>query len=89
MGIAVVEAQAAGLPCVISDGIPPEAILVPELMLQIKADDGAEAWADAVLQQHRRRDPEAARRALEVIERSQHNCEVNMKALAPLYRGGV
>jgi glycosyltransferase involved in cell wall biosynthesis len=89
LAIAVVEAQAAGLPCVISDGIPPEAILVPELVLQIKADDGAEAWADAVLQQRRRRDPEAASMALAVIERSQHNGELNVKALAAIYRGGA
>jgi glycosyltransferase involved in cell wall biosynthesis len=85
--LAVVEAQAAGLPIVASDGVPPEAILISDLVLQIKADDGEDAWADAVLRQARPRDPETARKALEVIERSPHNSAVCVKTLAELYRG--
>jgi glycosyltransferase involved in cell wall biosynthesis len=44
--IAVVEAQVAGLPTVISDGIPAEAIIVPELVVQIPEAAGAAKWAD-------------------------------------------
>jgi glycosyltransferase involved in cell wall biosynthesis len=86
LAIAVVEAQAAGLKCVISDGIPPEGILVPELVIQLNANAGADRWAEAVLIQASRRDPEAARGALGLIEQSQHNSAVNVKALAALYR---
>src|ERR1035437_10184408 len=84
LGIAVIEAQAAGLPCVVSDGIPPEAILIPDLVLHIQAGDGEDAWAEAVLRQARPRDPETARKALEAIEKSPHNSEVCVKTLAEL-----
>lgn len=89
LGIAVVEAQAAGLPCVISDGIPPEAVQVPDLVVRVKASDGEEKWAEATIGQARRRDPETARKALAVIQNSQHNSSVNVKTLAALYRGDV
>jgi glycosyltransferase involved in cell wall biosynthesis len=85
--LAVVEAQAAGLRIVASDGVPPEAILVPDLVLQVKADEGEDAWAGAVLRQALPRDPETARKALELIERSEHNSAVSVKTLAELYRG--
>jgi glycosyltransferase involved in cell wall biosynthesis len=89
LAIAVVEAQAAGLPCVISDGIPPEAILVPELVMQIKADAGADKWAEAVMKLAGLRDPDVARRALGLIEQSGHNCTVSVKSFAALYRGAA
>jgi glycosyltransferase involved in cell wall biosynthesis len=85
--LAVTEAQAAGLPCVLSDGIPPESILVPQLILQIKADAGPDKWAAAVIQQARPRNPEIALQALETIEKTPNNCAVSMKTLAAFYRG--
>ena len=85
--LAVTEAQAAGLPCVVSDGVPLESILVPDLVLRIQADDDAQKWADAVIRQMRPRDPQAAREALELIEKTPHNDVVSMKTLAAVYRG--
>lgn len=84
--LAVVEAQAAGLPIVLSDGVPDEAVLVPGLILRIKADAGPEKWAQAVLAQVRPPDPPTARAALATIEQSDHNCARNVKTLAALYR---
>lgn len=85
LAIAVVEAQAAGLPCVISDGIPLEAILVPDLVIQIRADAGADNWARAAIQQAGSRDSHAAE-ALAIIEQLPHNGAISMKSLAALYR---
>ena len=85
--VAVTEAQAAGLPCVLSDGVPPESILVPNLILRINADAGADKWAEACVQQARPRDAEVARKGLELIEQTPHNCAVNIKTLAAVYRG--
>ena len=84
--LAVVEAQAANLPTVISDGVTTEAIIVPELVMQVPADAGAEKWADAVIAQADLRKAGLPVRGLETLERSLFNVEVNMRALAALYR---
>ncbi len=47
MPIALVEAQTAGLPCVISDVIT-EDVCVTEQIIRLPLADGADAWADAV-----------------------------------------
>lgn len=44
----VLEAQAAGLPCIISDTITPE-IALTELVTQLPLDASAEHWADEIL----------------------------------------
>ena len=48
--VTMVEAQAAGLPCIISDKIPPECILTAGLVDVMPLSAGAEAWADAILE---------------------------------------
>ena len=48
LGIVVIEAQAAGLPCCISSNVPKEAMLT-ELAQQRPLSDGAKAWADWIL----------------------------------------
>lgn len=46
--VTTVEAQAAGLPCVVSSGVPYECKLT-EPVQQLPLEDGAEAWADVIL----------------------------------------
>ncbi len=48
--VAMVEAQAAGLPCLISDKVPPECILTKDLVEVVPLADGAEVWADKILE---------------------------------------
>lgn len=45
--LTVVEAQAAGLPCFISEGVPIECKMT-DLVQQIDASKGSKAWADAI-----------------------------------------
>lgn len=45
---AVLEAQAAGLPCVVSEQTPAEAVVLPELVERVPLGRGAAAWADAL-----------------------------------------
>jgi glycosyltransferase involved in cell wall biosynthesis len=45
--LALVEAQAAGVPCVISDAIPPEADAIPRLIRRLPLSAPAAAWAAA------------------------------------------
>lgn len=48
LGIVLVEAQASGLPCVISEHIPKEAVY-GENVTTVSLDKGAQAWAKALL----------------------------------------
>ena len=45
LSIAAIEAQAAGLPCVVSEGVPEEAVAVPSLVRRLPLSAGAGAWA--------------------------------------------
>lgn len=49
LSIATIEAQSAGLPCVVSSGVPLEAIVVPELGRQVPLSSSVETWRDVVL----------------------------------------
>ena len=49
LGIALVEAQAAGLPCVVSDTIPPEAYLT-DLVFAEELSAAPETWAQVILE---------------------------------------
>jgi len=87
LGIAAVEAQAAGLPTIISDGVPPEAIIVRELVAQLPVAAGADKWAEEVLARARGRDAISADRALAIVEQSGANCARSLRTLARLYAG--
>jgi glycosyltransferase involved in cell wall biosynthesis len=45
---AALEAQAAGLPAVLSDCTPPEAVVLPEIVERRAIEEGESAWADAL-----------------------------------------
>lgn len=46
--VSLVEAQASGIQCVISDGIPKEAILIPENVTVISLKESAVQWANKI-----------------------------------------
>ena len=49
LGIVAIEAQAAGVPIVCSEGLPPETDITP-IYRKLLLSDGAETWADAALE---------------------------------------
>jgi glycosyltransferase involved in cell wall biosynthesis len=49
LGLGIVEAQAAGLPILMSRSVPEEAIVVPELVEMLPLSAGAKAWAEAAI----------------------------------------
>src|SRR5690606_36846851 len=49
LGIVLIEAQAAGLPCLYSDVVPQEVVVFPKLMHARSLKETADDWADAVL----------------------------------------
>lgn len=47
LGLGIVEAQAAGLPVLMSRNVPEEAVVVPELVKILPLSEGPQAWAEA------------------------------------------
>lgn len=86
LGLALVEAQAAGLPCVISDAIPEEADVVPALVQRLSLSQPAGVWAEAVLAARNNvalTQPEA----LAIVERSPFNISASVKEIERIYAG--
>jgi glycosyltransferase involved in cell wall biosynthesis len=48
--VSVVEAQAAGVPCIISDTIPEECILINELVKRVSLSMPPEKWGDGIIE---------------------------------------
>lgn len=79
--LALLEAQANGLPCVISDCIPNDAIIT-DLVTPLSLNDPA-SWTCAIIQGNRK-DPS---RYTEQIIRSGYDCHSAYRSLYALYRG--
>lgn len=86
LGRVVVEAQAAGVPCLISNGVPPEATVVEELVTRICLSAGPEAWARAARELLSERPALAPEEALRRVRASEFNIEVSALAIADIYR---
>jgi glycosyltransferase involved in cell wall biosynthesis len=84
LGLAAIEAQAAGLPCVISECVPVEADVAPELVHRLPLAAGAPAWAEALAVIARNRITSQAG-ALASVENSDFNIERSMEGLYALY----
>ncbi|MGX2961385.1 glycosyltransferase family 1 protein [Peribacillus sp. JNUCC 23] len=50
LGLVLLEAQASGLPCIVSDAIQPEADLKIGLISKLSLAKGADAWADKIVE---------------------------------------
>ncbi|MEW6140993.1 MAG: glycosyltransferase family 1 protein [Thermodesulfobacteriota bacterium] len=89
LGLALVEAQAAGLRCVISDAIPEEADLVPDLVTRLSLSQPPGAWAEALLATARKPVPVSSAEALAVIASSPYNIHQSVKSLERVYEDSV
>ncbi len=50
LGLVLLEAQASGLPCIVSEAIQPEADLNMNLFTKLSLSESPEAWADKILE---------------------------------------
>lgn len=85
LGLVVVEAQAAGLPAVLSTGIPEDAIVIRDLCEVRSLRDGAAAWAGAITAILSRPRPDSAA-ALSAMEQSPFALEAGFRSLLALYQ---
>jgi glycosyltransferase involved in cell wall biosynthesis len=88
LGLALIEAQAAGLRCFTSEGLPSEGIVIPDLVCKIPLSVGPDAWTDQICDQIRKRTPIAPRRALESVQGS-FDIRKNARQLADFYHEAV
>ncbi|NJR59166.1 MAG: glycosyltransferase family 1 protein [Cyanobacteria bacterium CRU_2_1] len=86
LGIVLIEAQAAGLPCIFSDTIPQEADLIQPLIQRLSLTQPAAKWAEVILAQRRMKFKIPRSNILEVLEASPFNIEIAVKQLEKLYQ---
>jgi glycosyltransferase involved in cell wall biosynthesis len=85
LGLAPIEAQLAGLPCVITDVIPAEVTLAPALVKRLSLQDSAATWAQAVLDFVDHRPVITRAEVLQIVEKSRLNIKVNVAMLEEWY----
>lgn len=87
LGVAVLEAQAAGLPVIVSDRVSTEVDVVAGLIERLPLEGGPAVWAEHVvrrLESNTRGDNKAA---LEILARGPFTVEKSVEALEQLYAG--
>lgn len=86
LGLVLLEAQAARLPCIFSDVVPEEADVVKPLVQRLSLSQPASAWAEAVLAAPGAASTITQAEALAGVEKRSFNIETSVKALTQLYR---
>ncbi len=86
LGLVLIEAQAAGLPCIVAKNVPDEVDVIPTAVKRLSLDRPATEWADAVLAAHRSKDRLNAEEALRLISESPFNIEVSASGLTEYYQ---
>jgi glycosyltransferase involved in cell wall biosynthesis len=85
LGLVLIEAQAAGLPCVFSDVVPEESNAVKPLVRQVSLSKSPSDWAEAVISTRSGTSAISQADTLAVIENSAFNIVVSVKKLTEVY----
>jgi glycosyltransferase involved in cell wall biosynthesis len=83
--LAALEAQAAGVPCVLASGIATETDVVPQLVQRIALSQGVSRWAEAVLAAGRESPPVTRGEALALLEASPFDIRRSQEELERVY----
>lgn len=84
LGLALIEAQAAGVPCLVSDTVPREASINDDLVTFIPLGEDIEEWINTA-KRIMRSEAKDRTRALSVIKKSEFNIDHNATVLTELY----
>lgn len=83
--LGLLEAQAAGLPCVVSTGVPKEAYVVAPLIRPVSLNDSASTWANIVLSTAAEGLVLTREEARQRVGRSPFSIETSARELADFY----
>jgi glycosyltransferase EpsF len=86
--LAVVEAQAAGLRCVISNNITVEVVIVPDQVVRLPLTSGAAKWATATIEGVDR-GKFHAQTAVEFMQQTDFTVEHGLSSLLDIYSANV
>ncbi len=86
LGIVIIEAQAAGLRCIYSDAIPPEAGVIPALTRQLPLSVGPLPWAQVAAEAFKTPAPMNQADALAVMMESKFSIATCIQRLEEVYR---
>jgi glycosyltransferase involved in cell wall biosynthesis len=84
--LVLLEAQAAGLPCVISDTVPQEAEIVKPFVRRLSLSRPASSWAEALLSVPDTASAITQPQALAIVEKSPFNIHLGVKELGCIYQ---
>ena len=87
LGLAVVEAQAAGVPCLVSDNIPKEADIIPDLIYRLSLSQSPNIWAEALLEHFQQHKDYGYAEALAQAKGSRFNLDQSIEKLQKIYQG--
>jgi len=85
LGLALIEAQAAGTSCVISDSIPEEATVIAPLVTRLSLDSGVTVWCDKIYDIVNKRNVDR-HKCYEGVKESTFNIDNSVQSLSTLYR---
>ena len=89
LGLVLIEAQTAGVPCIFSDLIPQEVDLVKPLVQRLSLSQSAEEWTEAILAQTSAETKMSQSEALALVETSKFNIETAVTKLENIYQAQV
>ena len=87
LGIAIVEAQAAGLPCILSKHLPHEAEIVSQLIYKVPLSKSAKEWAKQIITIYNMKQKEkiSQNKCLQMVINSPFNFEIGKRKLESIY----
>ena len=86
--LALVEAQASGLPCILSEHIPHEAEIFPQLIYRVSLTKGVKEWVSTIVDIYKMKGEReiSQNKSLQMVLNSPYNVKVGALQLESIYR---